>query len=69
MKTITLKVELEFDANIDDDNEIKEVMVNVLNGITSQVNIFGIAPENSEAITTKIDIYEVYTGEKISMNM
>ena len=46
-----------FDDNIQgDDAQIKEIAENILNGLVSQADNEGLAPEDSETFTTRIEV-------------
>lgn len=62
MKTISLTVNLTFDEDISDDNMIKEVAGNVLEAIINHRDEIGLAPVDSEAVTTKIEVKENITN-------
>lgn len=61
MKTISLTVNLTFDEDIADDNMIKEVAGNVLEALVAHRDEVGLAPADSEAVTTKIEVKEQFT--------
>lgn len=65
MKTITLQVELTFDADISNDEEIKEVATNVQVALVNKTLNDFITPDNSEAMTTKIVVKEQFTNTEL----
>jgi len=62
MKTISLTVNLTFDEDISDDNLIKEVAGNVLEALVAHRDEVGLAPAETEAVTTKIEVKEQFTN-------
>jgi hypothetical protein len=61
MKTIELKVTIEFEDDISSDNELSEVAENVKNALVHDCdNGIGLAPENSETFTKEITVFEIY---------
>jgi len=69
MKTISLTVNLTFDEDIADDNMIKEVTGNVLEALTAYVEEIGLAPNETEAITTKIEVSEPFTETNLTYSL
>ena len=65
MKTISLTVNLTFDDDIADDNEIKEVAGNVLEALINHRDEIGLAPADCEAVTTKIEVQEQFTNTSL----
>lgn len=61
MKTINFNITVDFDEKITDDNEIKEVAQNILNGIVRQTEECGLTPFDSETVATKIVVSEQFT--------
>lgn len=56
MSKIIYTVVVTFKDKVVDDDEIKEVAGNILNGLIEQVKHEGLAPENSETFTTEIEV-------------
>lgn len=65
MKTISLTVNLTFNEDIADDNMIKEVAGNVLEALVAHVEEIGLAPNETETITTRIEVSEPFTDNKL----
>jgi len=61
MKSIELKVTIEFEDDISSDNELMEVAQNVRDALVHDCdNGVGLAPENSETFTKEITVFEMY---------
>jgi hypothetical protein len=69
MKTISLTIDLSFDEDIADDDMIKEVAGNVLKALAIHANEIGLAPTGTEAVTTKIEVFEPYTNNKLTYSL
>ena len=66
MKQLTFEVTLSFSNKITNDLEIREVQQNVLDAIVSQADTAGLAPEDSDAYTTNISVFEPLNHVKIA---
>ena len=62
MKKLTFTVSVEFADKVTSDNEINEVADNVLKALVNEVNGNGLAPEESETFTTKVNVSNQVTG-------
>ena len=60
MKTITLTVNLTFDADISDDRDIQEIAHNVINAIYHEAEEVGISPDGADTRLTKIEVKEQF---------
>ena len=62
MKTLNLEVSLTFYDDINDDNDIREIVKNVLKALVHECDAgIGIEPENSENFTTEIRVSEHFS--------
>lgn len=56
MKKVQFTVTVEFEDNINDDNDIMEVAGNIANAIVYYADGMGIAPENSDTYTKAVTV-------------
>jgi hypothetical protein len=66
MRKITLEVDLTFDNNITDDNEIAEIINNVQQALIRQIQESTISSENSDTMLESFSISEAYTQTVIN---
>lgn len=66
MKKISLEVDLTFDNNITDDNEIAEIINNVQQALIRQIQESTISSENSDTMLESFSISEAYTQTNIN---
>lgn len=65
MKKLKFKLVLEFDGDIETNDEIMEVMENVSRAIVHHVHNIGIVPNSSDAVTKKVKlVYGNWINEK-----
>lgn len=62
MNELKLEVRIKFTEKIVSDNDIREIVSNVLNGLINQVNVSGISPKESDAFISYIEVYEPFSG-------
>ena len=63
MKTVQLNLNITFQDSINDDAEIAEIMQNVLLALNHAACTSGIAPENSETFTKKVEVTDKFNPE------
>jgi hypothetical protein len=68
MRSIVLNVTIKFSEDISDDKQIIEVTGNVLAALVNEVEEYGIAPENSDAITLSIEVSEPFTETTLAFD-
>lgn len=67
MKTISFTVNITFNEEVDDPSSIKNVLNNVYDAVVSQYeNGNGLAPNDSNALTKKIEIVERSTKQVLT---
>ena len=66
-KSLTFIVTLSFTEKVTDDNEIMEVAKNIADAIKVQVDGYGIAPEDNEAFTAKINVKPQFLDETVEI--
>jgi hypothetical protein len=66
MRKITLEVDLTFDNNITDDNEIAEIINNVQQALIRQIQESSISSVNSDTCLESFSISEAYTQTVIN---
>ena len=67
MKTISFTVNITFDEDVSEPSSIKNVLNNVCDAIVCQYeNGNGLAPNNSNALTEKIEIIENSTKQTLT---
>lgn len=67
MKTISFTVNITFNEEVDDPSSIKNVLNNVYDAVVSQYeNGNGLAPNDSNALTEKIEIVERSTKQVLT---
>ena len=66
MRKITLEVDLTFDNNITDDNEIIEIVYNVQQALIRQIQESSISSVNSDTCLESFSINETYTQTNIN---
>ena len=67
MKTISFTVSITFNEEVDDPSSIKNVLNNVYDAVVSQYeNGNGLAPNDSNALTEKIEIIENSTKQTLT---
>ena len=69
MKIIRLKVDINLDAHISDDKEIKEVATNVLVALVNKTLNDFISPDDSEAMVTSIVVSEKFTQTELKHSL
>lgn len=62
MKTVHFNVSLSFHDHIYKDEEIKELAKNIAESLKHTADTCGLAPEDSETFTTKIEVKESLTN-------
>lgn len=66
MKKLTYTVILEFEDNINADEEIMEVGQNIANAIVHDVKTCGIVPEASETFTKSVTVKPQFIDSEIT---
>lgn len=67
MKTISFTVNITFDEEVNNPSSIKNVLNNVYDAVVSQYeNGNGLAPNDSNALTKKIEIVESSTKQVLT---
>lgn len=61
-RLIELTVKIKFTEKIVTDEELQEVVDNVSEALSTQIENVGIAPENSNAITSRFEVFERHSG-------
>ena len=61
MRNLKLELFLEFSEKITSDDDIQEIAQKVVNALVNEANTGGIAPDNSDAFTTTISVYEPFS--------
>ena len=62
MKSINFQLRVNFSSDVTTDEEIKEVMENIVKGLKTQCYNEGLAPNDSEAFTKGVQIFEPGSG-------
>ncbi len=63
MKRIPFTVNITFSEKIQSDEEIAEITKNIAEAIRSHVDTVGLAPDDIEGITTKIEVMPQHLPE------
>lgn len=65
MKTLQFTVTVEFEDNINDDNDIMEVANNIARAITAETNGLGIAPEYADTYTKAVTVKPQFLDQEV----
>jgi hypothetical protein len=65
MKTLQFTVTVEFEDNINDDNDIMEVAGNIANAIVYYAGGQGIAPENGDTYTKAVTVKPQFLDQEV----
>jgi hypothetical protein len=65
MKKLHFTVTVEFQDNINDDNDIMEVAGNIANAIVYYAGGMGIAPENGDTYTKAVTIKPQFLDQEV----
>ena len=64
-KSITFHVELEFESNIDQDEDVMQVAQNIARAIVAETNGQGISPQNGDTYLEIIRVTPQYLNKTI----
>jgi len=64
-KSLSFRVEIDFESEIVDDNDIMEVAQNIARAIKNEANSGAIAPENGDTYTEIIRVTPQYIAKTI----
>ena len=62
MKTLKLEVTIKFSEKVANDDDIKIIVENVLNGLMKQNDEAGISPDGSDGYVEMIEVNEPFSG-------
>lgn len=65
MKKLQFTVTVEFESNINDDNDIMEIAGNIANAIVFYANGQGIAPEHGDTYTTSVTVKPQFLDQEV----
>ena len=64
-KSITFHVELEFESNIDQDEDVMQVAQNIARAIVAETNGQGISPQNGDTYLEIVRVTPQYLNKTI----
>lgn len=65
MKKLQFTVTVEFEDNINDDNDIMEVADNIARAIADETNGLGIAPQHGDTYTKAVTVKPQFLDQEI----
>lgn len=65
MKKLQFTITVEFEDNINDDNDIMEVAGNIANAIIFYADGMGIAPENGDTYTKAVTVKPQFLDQEV----
>jgi len=64
-KSVSFRVELEFDSNIELDEDIMQIARNIARAIVAETNGVGIAPQDGDNYTKEVRVTPWYINKTI----
>jgi len=61
-RIVTLTIKIRFSEKIETDEELQEIVDNVSEALNVHIESVGLAPKNSDAITTRFEVMEQHSG-------
>jgi hypothetical protein len=64
-KSVSFRVELEFESNIEQDEDVMQVAENIARAIVAETNGIGISPQNGDTYLERVRVTPWYLNKTI----
>jgi len=64
-KSVSFRVELEFESNIEQDEDVMQVAENIARAIVAETNGIGIAPQNGDTYLERVRVTPWYLNKAV----
>jgi len=64
-KSVSFRVELEFESNIEQDEDVMQVAENIARAIVAETNGIGISPQNGDTYLERVRVTPWYLNKAV----